>query len=61
MEQFYDILKQLIRTPSVVGAEHYDALLAAKRSDPKSGYISVHADRHGLIFIRIRKSTTLNK
>jgi putative aminopeptidase FrvX len=68
MEQFYDILKQLIRTPSVVGAEHpffinlkkeleelnlkveyYDGLLVAKGSDPKSGYISAHADRHGLI------------
>ncbi len=68
MESFYDILKQLIRVPSVVGAEHpffmfikreleelnldveyYDGLLVAKGSDPDSGYISAHADRHGLI------------
>jgi len=68
MEKFYDILKQLIRTPSVVGAEHpffilvkreleeinieveyYDGVLVAKGSDPTSGYISAHADRHGLI------------
>jgi putative aminopeptidase FrvX len=68
MEKFYDILKQLIRTPSVVGAEHpffmrvkreleeldlnveyYDGVLVAKGNDPKSGYISGHADRHGLI------------
>jgi putative aminopeptidase FrvX len=68
MELFYDILKQLIRVPSVVGAEHpffmflkreleelnleveyYDGLLVAKGSDPTSGYISAHADRHGLI------------
>jgi putative aminopeptidase FrvX len=68
MEIFYDILKQLIRVPSVVGAEHpffmmlkreleeleleveyYDGLLVAKGSDPTSGYISAHADRHGLI------------
>jgi len=68
MELFYDILKQLIRTPSVVGAEHpfflslkreleelnldveyYDGVLVAKGSDPASGYISAHADRHGLI------------
>ncbi len=68
MEQFYDILKQLIRTPSVVGAEHpffvklkreleeleleveyYDGLLVAKGDNPTSGYISAHADRHGLI------------
>ncbi len=68
MEGFYDILKQLIRVPSVVGAEHsffmflkreledlnikveyYDGLLVAKGDKPKSGYISAHADRHGLI------------
>ncbi|RXI44848.1 peptidase M42 [Malaciobacter mytili] len=68
MEGFYDILKQLIRIPSVVGAEHsffmflkreledlnikveyYDGLLVAKGDKPESGYISAHADRHGLI------------
>ncbi len=68
MEKFYDILKQLIRTPSVVGAEHpffmrvkreleeldlnveyYDGVLVAKGNTPQSGYISAHADRHGLI------------
>jgi putative aminopeptidase FrvX len=68
MEQFYDILKQLIRIPSVVGAEHsffmfvkreleeigidveyYDGVLVAKGSNPTSGYMSSHADRHGLI------------
>lgn len=68
MEEFYDILKQLIRIPSVVGAEHpffmfvkreleeigvaveyYDGVLVAKGDDPTSGYISAHADRHGLI------------
>ncbi|MDB2405649.1 peptidase M42 [Arcobacteraceae bacterium] len=68
MEVFYDILKQLIRVPSVVGAEHpffmtikreleelnlnveyYDGVLVAKGNDPQSGYISAHADRHGLI------------
>ncbi len=68
MELFYDILKQLIRVPSVVGAEHpffmfikreleeigldveyYDGVLIAKGSDPTCGYISAHADRHGLI------------
>lgn len=68
METFYDILKQLIRVPSVVGAEHpffmfikreleeleieveyYDGLLVAKGNNPDSGYISAHADRHGLI------------
>ncbi|MBE0515236.1 peptidase M42 [Sulfurimonas sp.] len=68
MELFYDILKQLIRIPSVVGEEHpffmfikreleelgvkveyYDGVLIAKGDDPKSGYISAHADRHGLI------------
>lgn len=68
MERFYDILKQLIRTPSVVGAEHpffmrvkreldeldltveyYDGLIVAKGKKPESGYISGHADRHGLI------------
>lgn len=68
MEIFYDILKQLIRIPSVVGAEHnffmfvkreleeigisveyYDGVLVAKGSEPTSGYISAHADRHGLI------------
>lgn len=68
MELFYDILKQLIRIPSVVGAEHpffmfvkreleelgvdveyYDGVLVAKGSEPTSGYISAHADRHGLI------------
>ena len=68
MELFYDILKQLIRIPSVVGAEHpffmfikreleelgvtveyYDGVLVAKGNNPESGYISAHADRHGLI------------
>lgn len=68
MEQFYDILKQLIRIPSVVGAEHpffmfvkreleeigieveyYDGVLVAKGCEPTSGYMSSHADRHGLI------------
>jgi len=68
MEKFYDILKQLIRVPSVVGAEHpffmmvkreleeigisveyYDGVLVAKGENPNSGYISAHADRHGLI------------
>lgn len=68
MDLFYDILKQLIRVPSVVGAEHpffmmlkreleeldlhveyYDGLLVAKGQEPQSGYISAHADRHGLI------------
>lgn len=68
MENFYDILKQLIRIPSVVGAEHsffmylkreledlniqveyYDGVLVAKGCEPQSGYISAHADRHGLI------------
>jgi putative aminopeptidase FrvX len=68
LTQFYDILKQLLRVPSVVGAEHpfliylkreleelelevefYDGLLVAKGSNPESGYLSAHADRHGLI------------
>ncbi|MCK9455003.1 MAG: peptidase M42 [Sulfurimonas sp.] len=68
MELFYDILKQLIRIPSVVGEEHpffmfikreleelgvkveyYDGVLIAKGENPQSGYISAHADRHGLI------------
>lgn len=68
MELFFDILKQLVRVPSVVGAEHpffmflkreleelnldveyYDGVLVAKGSEPKNGYISAHADRHGLI------------
>lgn len=68
MEKFYDILKQLIRIPSVVGAEHpffmavkreldelgldveyYDGVLVVKGNNPTSGYISAHADRHGLI------------
>ncbi|MGM0519953.1 MAG: peptidase M42 [Campylobacterota bacterium] len=68
MENFYDVLKQLIRIPSVVGAEHsffvylkreleelnlevefYDGILVAKGDNPTSGYISAHADRHGLI------------
>ncbi len=68
MDYFYDILKQLIRTPSVVGAEHnffmyvkreleeigvkveyFDGVLVASGNDPESGYISAHADRHGLI------------
>jgi putative aminopeptidase FrvX len=68
MELFYDILKQLIRIPSVVGEEHpffmfikreleeigvtveyYDGVLVAKGKEPNSGYISAHADRHGLI------------
>ena len=68
MDYFYDILKQFIRVPSVVGAEHpffltikreleeigvgveyYDGVLVAKGNNPESGYISAHADRHGLI------------
>lgn len=68
MDIFYDILKQLIRIPSVVGAEHpffmalkreleelelsveyYDGVLVAKGSDPNSGFLSAHSDRHGLI------------
>jgi putative aminopeptidase FrvX len=68
MDYFYDILKQLVRTPSVVGAEHnffmyckreleeigvsveyYDGVLVATGNEPTSGYISAHADRHGLI------------
>lgn len=68
MELFYDILKQLIRIPSVVGAEqpffmfikreleehgvkveYYDGVLVAKGNNPQSGYISAHADRHGLV------------
>jgi len=68
MEKFYDILKHLIRTPCVVGAEHpffilvkreleelnidveyYDGVLVAKGKEPTTGYISAHADRHGLI------------
>ncbi len=68
MEFFYDILKQLIRIPSVVGAEqpffmfikreleehgvkveYYDGVLVAKGNNPQSGYISAHADRHGLV------------
>ncbi|MFT7004830.1 MAG: putative aminopeptidase FrvX [Sulfurimonas sp.] len=68
MIQFYDSLKQLIRIPSVVGAEHsffmyvkreleemgisveyYDGVLVAKGDMPESGYMSAHADRHGLI------------
>jgi len=68
MDLFYDILKQLIRVPSVVGEEHpffmmlkreleelnlnveyYDGVLVAKGNEPESGYISAHADRHGLI------------
>jgi len=67
-EAFLDILKQLVRTPSVVGAEHpffmsvkreleergvevtyYEGLLVAKGEDPHSGYMSAHADRHGLV------------
>ncbi|ABB44966.1 Peptidase M42 [Sulfurimonas denitrificans DSM 1251] len=68
MELFYDILKQLIRIPSVVGSEqpffmfikreleeraikveYYDGVLVAKGERPHSGYISAHADRHGLV------------
>jgi len=68
MENFYDLLKQLTRIPSVVGEEHsffmyikreledmninveyYDGLLVAKGKNPQSGFISAHADRHGLI------------
>ncbi len=68
MEDFYDILKQLIRVPCVVGSEHpffmfikreleeigvkveyYDGVLVAKGEKPESGYISAHADRHGLV------------
>lgn len=65
---FLDTLKQLIRTPSVVGAEHpfflalkreldelgvkttlYEGLLVAQGSEPTSGMMSAHIDRHGLI------------
>ena len=68
MDDFFDILKQLIRIPSVVGEEHpffiylkreleelglqveyYDGLLVSKGSNPESGFISAHSDRHGLI------------
>ena len=68
MSRFLDILKQLIRTPSVVGSEHsfflslkreleeigieatlYEGLLVAEGSEPGSGMISAHIDRHGLI------------
>jgi putative aminopeptidase FrvX len=68
LEEFFDILKQLIRVPSVIGAEHpffmfikreleemgvhveyYDGVLVAKGENPEQGYISAHADRHGLI------------
>ena len=68
MNSFYDILKQLIKVPTVVGYEHsffmylkreledlnvtveyYDGVLVAKGNNPTSGYISAHADRHGLI------------
>ena len=68
MERFLDILKQLIRTPSVVGAEHpfflvlkreleeigvettmYEGVLVAEGSEPESGMISAHIDRHGLV------------
>jgi len=68
MEKFYDILKQLVKVPCVVGSEHpffmsikreleeleldveyYDGILVAKGNDPQSGYVSAHADRHGLI------------
>lgn len=68
MSRFLDILKQLIRTPSVVGAEHsfflflkreleeigiqtalHEGVLVAEGSDPDSGMISAHVDRHGLI------------
>ncbi len=67
LENFYDLLKQLIRVPSVVGSEHpffmfvkreleelgvhvayYDGVLVATGTKPESGYISAHADRHGL-------------
>jgi len=67
-EQFFDILKQLVRTPSVVGAENpfflvikkeleeigieatlYEGVLVATGSNPSSGYISSHVDRHGLV------------
>lgn len=67
-ESYFDLLKQLIRTPSVVGAENpyfmtlkreleelgiktalYEGLLVAEGDDPSCGYISSHADRHGLI------------
>lgn len=67
-ENYFDLLKQLVRTPSVVGAENpffmtikreleelgkqttlYEGLLVAQGSDPASGYISSHVDRHGLI------------
>lgn len=68
MNNFYDILKQLIKVPTVVGYEHsffmylkreledlnitveyYEGVLVAKGDKPESGYISAHADRHGLI------------
>jgi len=67
-ENYFDLLKQLVRTPSVVGAENpffmtlkreleelgiqttlYEGLLVAQGSDPTTGYISSHVDRHGLI------------
>ena len=66
--RFLDILKQLIRIPSVVGAEHsfflylkreleergiqatlYEGLLVAEGSEPDSGMLSAHIDRHGLV------------
>ncbi len=68
MSRFLDILKQLIRTPSVVGAEHsfflslkreleeigiettlHEGVLVAEGSNPDSGLLSAHIDRHGLI------------
>ena len=68
ISRFLDILKQQIRTPSVVGSEHsfflslkreleeigikatlHEGLLVAEGSNPDSGMISAHIDRHGLI------------
>ncbi|CAA6806680.1 MAG: FIG00786182: hypothetical protein, partial [uncultured Sulfurovum sp.] len=68
ISRFLDILKQIIRTPSVVGAEHpfflvlkreldemgiqttlYEGVLVAEGTDPDSGMISAHIDRHGLV------------
>ncbi len=68
LDRFLDILKQLVRTPSVVGSEHpffltlkreleeigiktvlYEGVLVAEGNDPKSGMLSAHIDRHGLV------------
>ncbi len=68
LDRFLDILKQLVRTPSVVGSEHpffltlkreleeigiktvlYEGVLVTEGNDPKSGMLSAHIDRHGLV------------